>query len=280
MLISLTLQIGVIVSDNASNMKKAFNMIGIVDKLQDTYEDIEEFNLESISNESEVLDSFVDTESDLSDDEDAGNPETPETMSPQNFSVGLGWSSCLAHTVQLAINDGIKNQEEVVALIKEVNKIINFFRRSPKWMAVYREKVTDACTCQKKTTHELLQPNITRWNSTFSAIERLAHVSIIYYLHLTLISSLDYNWFVQQDEVFPSVQSVLNQASVGNKNTYHSKSGKKYQPKPMWGQQHEELIELTTLLSPLKILTDVLQSDRLTSNIVIVSIVTAYRGIY
>ena len=49
-------------------------------------------------------------------------------------------------------------------------------------------------------------------------------------------------------------------------------------PSPMRSHTQDKIKELCKILEPLKVLTDRLQSDGLTINIVILSIITTYRG--
>jgi len=158
------------VSDNATNMKKAFNLEGILKRLRELPDLDDTVSTPSDNEDSTQDDSDID--SDMSDFED----EESLADSTADFMTGLGWSPCLSHTVQLVINVAIKSEESVVQLISEVNHIITFFRRSPKWLAVYRKEVKENCACNNNSAHELIQPNTTRWNSTFSALERISKV--------------------------------------------------------------------------------------------------------
>lgn len=83
----------------------------------------------------------------------------------------LRWKhyGCFAHTVNLVVSDGLKD-EEVINLIARVKYIVGHFKRShvatAKLIAYQQNQGT-------KTPLKLLQDVSTRWNSTFYMLERL-----------------------------------------------------------------------------------------------------------
>lgn len=138
-------QIGSVVCDNASNMTKAFNMSVIfVDKWLP-----------------KVLES-----------DDAGDPEgNPEECPTSEVDVSAALPACrrmrcTAHTLQLAINDAIRDDKTVAELLKQLNSIINIFRRSPYWTS----RLKDLCG------KDVVPATGTRWNSIISALNRLTQV--------------------------------------------------------------------------------------------------------
>jgi hypothetical protein len=158
------------VSDNAANMKKAFNMTGVIERLN-SHQWVEEVSttIESESDHDDDDAIIIDEEKEDSDSDEASSIDDSTAD-----VFGLGWLGCLAHWGQCAINDALKTDPLVLEVLNTLNKIIVFFRRSNKWEAIYRKEVEEVCKCVGKTGHELKAPNSTRWNSTLFAIERMA----------------------------------------------------------------------------------------------------------
>lgn len=75
---------------------------------------------------------------------------------------------CLAHLLQLAIKDSLKECPSISALIKKAQKILNFFGKSPKYTEMLRERTKGL---------SLLKIGITRWNSTYDGLNRLTSVT-------------------------------------------------------------------------------------------------------
>jgi len=173
-------------------MKKAFNMKTVIGKnkhLIINYDD----------DVSEVEDNEEDCNCGCSDSESSSEDENlnaeDRVVDLKNDLTALGWSPCLAHSVQLVVNSSIKKSKEVNQVVKNVVNTVHVFKKSPKTMAVYRKEVNDACTCSPKTTHELLKPNTTRWNSTFFAMERFCKVSLVFETIVTFQFVLTINLF-------------------------------------------------------------------------------------
>jgi hypothetical protein len=72
--------------------------------------------------------------------------------------------------------------------------------------------------------------------------------------------------------VFATIQSVIRRL---NQDTTL-----KNPPKPITNNFHDQLLELLKILKPMQVFTDRIQSDALTSNIAILSVVTAYKGTF
>ncbi|KAM7289613.1 transcription initiation factor TFIID subunit 4 isoform X13 [Ixodes scapularis] len=70
---------------------------------------------------------------------------------------------CAAHTLQLAVNGAIRNEEAAKELIDVVNRVINIFRRSSYWTG----RLKDLCG------KDLVPATGTRWNSILAALKRL-----------------------------------------------------------------------------------------------------------
>lgn len=83
-------------------------------------------------------------------------------------TIILTWEryGCVAHTLQLVVNDGLKHDKEAIAIVEYCNSIIQFFRKSNHYSTMLK----------KATGKILLTKCLTRWNSIFLALERLYEV--------------------------------------------------------------------------------------------------------
>lgn len=81
----------------------------------------------------------------------------------------LGFISipCTLHTLQLVINDALKEQE-LKGLLKEVSQVVKYFHKSTKANDFFKER--------QKSLLKLKKRNKTRWNSSFYMIERLLNL--------------------------------------------------------------------------------------------------------
>lgn len=76
---------------------------------------------------------------------------------------------CVAHTLQLVIQDAIFLQANIVILIKKCRKIVRHFKRSEQ-----ASRYLSKCQETYSVPHNSLKQDIeTRWNSTFLMLERL-----------------------------------------------------------------------------------------------------------
>ncbi|KAM7289612.1 zinc finger BED domain-containing protein 4-like [Ixodes scapularis] len=140
-------QIGCVVCDNASNMTKAFNMSML---MNDKW--------------------HVDGAADGDIDEEEASPEECST-SEIDVSEALcpcHRIRCAAHTLQLAVNGAIRNEEAAKELIDVVNRVINIFRRSSYWTG----RLKDLCG------KDLVPATGTRWNSILAALKRLTQTDV------------------------------------------------------------------------------------------------------
>jgi len=74
---------------------------------------------------------------------------------------------CVDHTLQLAINDGLK-VEAIIEVLKIVRSIVGHFHRSP----AARQLLSNVQIQLELPEHQLSQEVCTRWNSTFFMLER------------------------------------------------------------------------------------------------------------
>jgi len=122
-------KIGVVMADNAKNMIKAFQMTEV-----SGFDDVEE----------------------SSDEED--DFKTIEITESEEWNR-LG---CIAHTLQLAINEALKLDATAKEVSQYLNGIMVFFHRHPQCMA----------TLKDETGYGLPNISKTRWNSILRALER------------------------------------------------------------------------------------------------------------
>ena len=102
--------------------------------------------------------------SDYSDIEFSDSDTQPE--SSEEAVIKLGHLGCITHSLQLVINNSIKQNNDVQSFLKEVRSIMVFFIRSVKWSDKLREH----------TKEDILLPSETRWNGILDMLDRLAKV--------------------------------------------------------------------------------------------------------
>jgi hypothetical protein len=102
--------------------------------------------------------------------------------------------SCFAHTLQLSIHDAILCQQSVADLISAARKVVGHFKHSSNATSRLHAIQTDLSLPQ----HQLCQDVVTRWNSTFAMLERLAEQKravCVYVAETDDITSLsNYQW--------------------------------------------------------------------------------------
>lgn len=88
---------------------------------------------------------------------------------------------CAAHTLQLAVNAAVREDDKARALLATLNTTVNVFRRSCLWT----ERLKELCG------KDLVPAAGTRWNSLVAALIRLTEVSTVEgYLALALVNSV------------------------------------------------------------------------------------------
>ena len=149
------------VTDNAANMIKAFDLFSLHAQLVFDRQDLNSIDSNNMNindvddgNESSWLQEDISDYSEIT--QVLSTPSTNnDSVSAETCSVGVRLP-CSAHTLQLALKDGVKNVAIVEKIIKEANAVVVFFHRSLYW-ANELKKLTDDKT--------LLAAVITRWNS-------------------------------------------------------------------------------------------------------------------
>ncbi len=139
-------KISKVVTDNASNMLKAFNITIFDDSKSD----------ESDSDHSDDSDADF-----CNDDIDEDNivfeiPDIPHRI------------SCFAHTLQLTVKDGLQSSKQIQSLLAKVGKIVNHVKKS----TVATEKL------EHINEKGMIAKNDTRWNSQLKMIRRIMELDL------------------------------------------------------------------------------------------------------
>jgi len=162
-------QLGFVMGDNASNISKAFN---VEDLIIDDWVIHPHTNKDHGVGLSDPISDEEEREMDLM--EPTENQEQEQIIMTRDFqamdfeldSVGAKRLRCLAHTIQLAINDSLKSDETVSDLVQYLNTIIKVFRKSP----------LRSDDLSNKIKRQLIPIGQTRWNSILFAAERMIEV--------------------------------------------------------------------------------------------------------
>jgi len=97
-------------------------------------------------------------------DEDNIEESSSAEAALEEMDTGLNRNPCLAHLLQLAIKDAIRESEPVTDLIKRANSIVNFFTKSNHYYTKLKEI---------NGNMSLIKPCTTRWNSQFHCLKRI-----------------------------------------------------------------------------------------------------------
>ncbi|XP_046387499.1 zinc finger BED domain-containing protein 4-like [Ischnura elegans] len=77
--------------------------------------------------------------------------------------------SCVAHTLQLVIKDGLMNNKKITTLLKKTKKLVGSFKHSAK-----NSKLLKSCQTQLRLPqHRMIQDEPTRWNSSLHMLRRV-----------------------------------------------------------------------------------------------------------
>lgn len=135
----------------------------------------------------------------------------------RNITSGLETSefehlSCLAHTLQLVVKDGLLNNKNVNNLIANGRRIVGHFKHSCKATKELK-KAQDILQMKK---HKLIQDEPTRWNSSLHMLERLLEqkqsvslASTVLQLPVNLSSA---DWALMAHVV--AILGIFNQATL------------------------------------------------------------------
>ena len=143
------------VTDNASNMKKAFNYretISLYDEDVHECDDIQGIDLmEEPPSEEE------------DNDNNANDNQSIDFDSPIEDELYINRISCFAHTLQLTVSDGLKQAKQMNSLFKKVGKIVGHAKKS----------TTATEELEKQSGLTLVSKNETCWNSQLKMVRQI-----------------------------------------------------------------------------------------------------------
>ena len=143
---NITDKIFQVVTDNASNMRKAFPFLP-------------GFVLEDIDSDSEPESSGAEEVNEDNDIADLSSMDEIETNSGKIYHR----LSCFAHTIQLSVKDGINECKSLTNSLKKASRIVSHFHKS----------TTDTECLENVCDKVLIAKNETRWNSQLMMVRRL-----------------------------------------------------------------------------------------------------------
>lgn len=235
-----TQSLGYVVTDNASNMIKAFKIFSLHSQLafselktveatpssytSQSAEDDEDENASTDGMDGDCFEEISDFVDLLSPDVDA--EDTSADNDPLEVFTDVGVRlPCIAHTLQLAIKDGLKKVSSAVRVVSEASAVVSFFHRSLFW-----------CIELKKLTggRKLLSSVATRWNSNLIMLRRLG-----------------------QEDVWKSVNEILTRARSNSAAT------------PKLSVSRKQVLDLISIFEPFEEATNALQGDQITISQVI-----------
>jgi len=156
---SLQYKVHYVVTDNASNMKKAFSFVVSPGP---------QGNLESWLNDSSVAESPVTIEdSDAVLDDPSLYEDIDEDEFNENVIIGER-VPCFAHSLQLAIRDGLQKVAVSRTAVAKCVKVANLTHQSAKFRAAYEDAFG--------TGRSIPTSNDTRWNSVFRQLSYIVHL--------------------------------------------------------------------------------------------------------
>ncbi|CAH1100846.1 unnamed protein product [Psylliodes chrysocephalus] len=123
----------------------------------------------------------------------------------------LKWKhfGCLAHTINLIAQDGLKSIED---LIEKVKNIVSFFKRSN----LAKERLDSFQKQNNKSPKKLIQSVPTRWNSVFYMLERIlelkeevrASLAVLGHENLHLLTNNDFEDLSQLVNILKPLESA------------------------------------------------------------------------
>ncbi|CAF1511795.1 unnamed protein product [Adineta ricciae] len=157
-----------LVTDNASNNIKAYENL-IIPGFESYFETEDDDNDEGGSDID--LDGFL--------DEEANEPDIPVDMKKDSNMIELIKNSfdnvtssnellripCFAHSIQLVVNDGLKQTSSIQSVLTKVAKIAKLSHSS----TIFAEKL-------EQINKSIPKANKTRWNSQFNTIEKVLSI--------------------------------------------------------------------------------------------------------
>jgi len=145
-------------------MTKCFNLLSIVED-NTGFEPRLDTDLETEFRPEEEV--YVWEEDDVTEGGDESDHDIEIINLVPAESEILGHLGCISHTLQLGINDSIKQDEEAKSFINYINNIMMFFKRS----------ILCSDELRKLTKVDVIIPAKTRWNATLDMIGRFQNVT-------------------------------------------------------------------------------------------------------
>ncbi|CAG7821167.1 unnamed protein product, partial [Allacma fusca] len=236
-------QIGIIMTDNASEMRAVFSNIAQTEEDDEIGE-----------RETECETDWVDIqECDLNEDDeeflqtilDADRLESDQNYN-QLMEECIDWSraslerrGCLTHALHLTVMECLKNNPAADSLVNYLKKLVGFFSMSTYWHA----------KLMAKTGKELIKPGQTRWNSVLAALNRLL-----------------------EEGFLDDVNAIIAEAKSEAGDRYHG-------PVAIDNVLKEQIVDLSNLLTPFLTLTNSLQGDGVTSSLAIPGVIGLYKAV-
>ena len=97
--------------------------------------------------------------------------------------LGYKFVRCCAHTIQLAIKDGLNECQRVQDVLKKFERIVKKFKKSAPCLKMLHSVQKS----MNEPPYSLLQNVKTRWNSNFYMVERLVQIKSSVILTLSRI---------------------------------------------------------------------------------------------
>lgn len=131
-----------------------------------TPSELETENPENDSEEEDYSEPLIENDVDLTvgSEYDTEYEDISEIIKPSS----LEQASCVAHSLQLVVKDGLAADATAGALICRLNDMITFFSRSNYWTKQLKLKTTGV---------DIRKHGTTRWNSLLYALEQVTDVS-------------------------------------------------------------------------------------------------------
>ena len=156
-----------LVTDNGSNMKKAMRELNTSSETEIGASLLDE-GVENEDEEREFEDDEEQSQTNHATDDDIERNEQEEANAIEELNTqGVRSLSCLAHTLQLIVKDGLKDTG-VQSLLSQCRKIVKKIRKSSVG-------IQELIKLAKKT---VVLDCPTRWNSTMLMIEKLLEVRV------------------------------------------------------------------------------------------------------
>lgn len=155
-------KVSFVVSDNASNMRKAFDVLKVLQGQEDEADDL--INQDDDEDEENEIDN-----ENLWQDLDENDAREVSAVLYQNCIKRL---SCFAHTMQLVVRDGISKLTTATGMLAKISKLASLVHQSALFKSAFEAKFG----VEGKSIPSI---NATRWNSLFMQLRSVAELDQI-----------------------------------------------------------------------------------------------------